>query len=103
VKSKAGVNISVVTAEERTIKRRSSISFTDLPSTVPSIHLDTDFKTDLKIDEYSPSGSTASASVESFVQPETQDQLPPLPAGIHPTGPPASLPPLREYSGDDTV
>jgi hypothetical protein len=103
MKSKAGVNVSVVTTGERTIKRRSSISFTDLPSTVPSIGLDTEFKTDLKIEEYSRSGTMSSASMESFVEPLAQDQLPPLPAGIHPTVPSASLPSLREHSGDDAV
>jgi len=105
VKSKGGVNVSVVTTGDltRTDKRRSSVSFSDQPSTVPSISLATDFKSDLKVEEYSPSNSMASASVESFIDPAMHDQLPDLPAGIQSTFPPASFLPLRTHSGAEAV
>jgi hypothetical protein len=81
VKSKGGITVSVVTTGDPADKRRSSVSFADRLSTVPSISLATDFKDDLKIEEYSPSNTMASASVESFIDPAIQDQLPALPAG----------------------
>jgi pheromone a factor receptor len=105
VKSKGGITVSVITSGDSADRRRSSISFDDQPSTIPSISLTTDFKTDLKVEEYSPSDSMTSVSVESFIEPAMmQDQLPDLPAGIQPTFPPASFPPLRaHYAGAEAV
>jgi hypothetical protein len=99
MKSKGGVTVSVVTTgDQADRRRRSSISFDDRPSTVPSISLATDFKTDLKLEEFSPSNSMASESVESFIEPAIQDQLPALPAGTQPR-----FPPLRTHSGFEAV
>jgi len=104
VKSKGGINISVVTTDDPMDRRRSSVSFDDQPSTIPSISFTTDFKTDLKVEEFSPSDSMTSVSVESFIEPTMmQDQLSDLPAGIQPRFPPASFPPLRAYSGAEAV
>jgi hypothetical protein len=103
VKSKAGITVSVVTTGgDLTDRRRSSISFADHPSTIPSISL-TDVKTDLKIEEFSPSDSMTTASVESFIEPPMQDQLPALPAGIQPNFPSAPFPPLHTHSGAEAV
>jgi pheromone a factor receptor len=106
VKSKAGITVSVVTTDNdsETDRRRSSVSFAEQPSTIPSISLTTDFKSDLKVEEFSPSDSMDSASVESFIEPAMmQDQLPALPAGIQPTLPRASSPPLRTHPGAEAV
>jgi hypothetical protein len=103
VKSKGGISVSVVTTGDTLDHRRSSVSFADQPSAAPSISLATDFKTDLKVDEFSPSDSLTSASVESFIDPAMHDQLPALPAGTQPRFPPASFPPLRTHSGADAV
>jgi hypothetical protein len=70
---------------------------------MPSIALTTDVNTDLKVEGFSPSDSMTSASVESVIEPTMQDQLPGLPAGIQPTFPPASFPPLRAHSGAEAV
>jgi len=102
VKSKGGITVSVVTSGHPTDRRRSSISFDDQPSTIPSISL-TDVKTDFKIEQFSPSNSMASASVESFIEPAIQDQLPALQAGFQPQFTPASFPPLRTHSGAEAV
>lgn len=98
MKSKGGITVSVVTTGDPIDRRRSSVSFADQPSTIPSISLTTDFKSDLKVEEFSPSDSMSSVSVESFIEPAMQDQLPALPAGIQPTFPPASFPPLRTHT-----
>jgi hypothetical protein len=99
MKSKGGVTVSVVTTgDQADRRRRSSISFDDRPSTVPSISLATDFKTDVKLEEFSPSNSMASESVESFIEPAIHDQLPALPAGAQPR-----FPPLRTHSGFEAV
>jgi hypothetical protein len=103
MKSKGGINVSVVTTGNTTDRRRSSVSSDGQPSTIPSISLNTDFKSDLKVEEFSPEDSMSSVSVESFIEPAMQDQLPALPAGIHPTFPPASVPPLRTHSGAEAV
>lgn len=103
VKSKGGVTVSVVTTGDTKENRRSSVSFADQPSTVPSISLDADFKTDLKVEEFSPSDSMNSTSVDSFIEPAIQDQLPALPAGTRPTLPPASFLPLHTHSGAEAV
>ena len=104
MKSKAGINVSIVTTGDETDRRRSSVSFAEQTSAIPSIHLTTDFKSDIKIEEFSPSDSMDSASVESFIEPAMHDQLPALPAGIiQPTYPRASFPPLRTHSGPEAV
>jgi len=93
VKSRPGITVSVVTTGDETDKRRSSVSFSDHPSVIPSISL----TTDLKIEDYSPSESMTSASVESF----EEDQLPALPAGIQQKAFPASI--SRPHSGVNAV
>jgi pheromone a factor receptor len=104
--SKGGITISVVTSGETTVNRRSSVSFADRHSTIPSISLTTDdYKNDLKIEEYSPSDSRSSASVESFIESAImQDRLPDLPAGIiQPMFSPASFPRSHTHSGAEAV
>ncbi|KAH9964859.1 pheromone A receptor-domain-containing protein [Russula dissimulans] len=63
MKSKGGINVSVVTASGD--KRNSTVSFSDQLS-IPSISLGSDLKPDFKIEEYSPTDSVASPSVDSF-------------------------------------
>jgi len=72
MKSKSGINVSVVTASGD--KRNSTVSFTDQLS-LPSISLASDLKPDFKIEEYSPSDSVESDSIDSF-ESESQRRSP---------------------------
>jgi hypothetical protein len=72
MKSKGGINVSVVTASGD--KRNSIDSFTDQLS-IPSISLGSDLKSDFKIEEYSPTDSVASPSLDSF-ESEPNDRSP---------------------------
>ena len=103
MKSKGGITVSVVTTGDLADRRRSSVSFADQPSTVPSIAFTTDYKNDLKIDEFSPSNSMAKDSVESFIEPAMQDQLPALPAGSQPNSRRVSFPLARPHTGAEAV
>ena len=91
------ISVSVVTTSGK--KRDSILSFTDQLS-IPSISLPSDLKPDLKIEEYSPSDSTASSSKESleFGQQGALHQLVTLPAL-----PSASVPPHHADSTNPTV
>jgi len=92
--SKGGLKISVTTSGHR---RDSMLSFSDQLS-IPSISLAGDYKPDLKIEEYSPSDSTASSSVG---EPETRAPSPePV---ILPAIPPASVPPHFPDSAKATI
>ena len=97
MKSKGGVTVSVVTASGD--KRDSTLSFSDQLS-IPSIALTSDLKADFKIEEYSPTDSMASSSVDRFEH-ETRGPSP-QPMVILPAVPPASVPPhlSRAYSSD---
>jgi Pheromone A receptor len=108
MKRKDGVAVVVVRTGGDN-KRKSSVSFIDRSST-PSIA--GDVKPEFKIKKYSPSNSVASSSVESFDDPERQRQSTPLPPGIMPAVPPASVSPhlpdetkstVRAYAGLDAV
>jgi|SRR5712672_3177948 len=88
MKSKGGINVSVVTASGD--KRNSTISFTDQLS-IPSISHESDLKADFKIEEYSPSDSVGSDSVNSF-EPEPQGRPPQLDATIPTVDPGSDLP-----------
>jgi pheromone a factor receptor len=103
MKSKGGVTVSVVTTGD---KRDSTVSFTDQLS-IPSLSIASDLKPDFKIEEYSPTDSLASSSVDSFGSEQPTD-LPELNMTT-PAVPPASVPPshpdttkstIRAYSGD---
>ncbi|KAF8468714.1 STE3-domain-containing protein [Russula ochroleuca] len=107
---KSGVTVTVVRTTRS--KRSSSVS-TDQPSTLSiSSGIASDINPELKIEQYSPSNTVTSSSVESFDELRMQGQ-PTMPAGvIMPTVPPASVPPhfpdriestMRAYSGVDTV
>jgi pheromone a factor receptor len=109
MKNKGGVTVSVVTASGD--KRDSMASFADRLS-IPSISYASDLKPDFKVEEYSPSDSIASSSVDTF-EPETRGP-PSHPVTILPAVPPASVPPhlldstkttIRAYSSEaaDTV
>jgi pheromone a factor receptor len=87
MKSKGGVKVSVVTSSGN--KRDSIDSFTDQLS-IPSISLASDLKPDLKIEQFSPTNSTASSSVCGFEQEIRRPS--PEPATL-PAVPPASVPP----------
>jgi hypothetical protein len=96
---KAGdVSVSVVTTSGN--KRDSISSFADRLS-IPSISLASDFKPDIKIEEYSPTDSMASSSMDSFelgpqgVSHQAVVTLPVLP--------PASVPPHHAESAELTV
>jgi hypothetical protein len=92
VKGKGDISASVVTGGSSfPNKRRSSDSLTDHPS-IPSIYIADDVETDFKIEQYSPSSTVASTSVESFDEPKLQGYST-LTVGIMPIAPPASVPP----------
>jgi hypothetical protein len=108
VKSKGGVTFFVVTAGGN--KRSSSVLFIGPPST-PSISVAGDLKPDFNIEQYSPSNSMESFTVESLDESRMQGQ-PTLPVVIMPAVPPPSVPPhlpdttksiMRAYSGVDAV
>lgn len=91
---KAGdISVSVVTTSGN--KRDSMSSFADQLS-IPSISIASDFKTDIKIEEYSPTDTMASSSMDSF---EASHQ----PVVTLPVLPPASVPPHHADSADLTV
>jgi hypothetical protein len=112
VKSKCGVTFLVVTTGGS--KRTSNVLLIDRPS-IPSISLAEDLQPDFKSEQYSPSNSLESFSVESFDEPRMQGQSTPrstLPVVIMPTIPPPSVPPhlpdttkstMRAYSGIHAV
>jgi hypothetical protein len=96
--SKGGVKVSVVTASGD--KRDSMVSFTDRLS-IPSISYASDLKTDFKIEEYSPSDSIASSSVDSL-EPGTRGPSP-QPAVILPPVPPVYVAPHLPDSTKPTI
>ena len=94
------MKISVVTASGD--RRDSMLSFSDQLS-IPSISLAGDLKPDFKIEEHSPSDSTASSSLFE------QETRAPSPEPVMPALPPPSVPPhfpdsttmiIRPYSGE---
>jgi len=92
--NKGGLKISVTTSGDR---RDSMLSFSDQLS-IPSISLAGDLKSDLKIEELSPSDSTASSSM---FEPGTRGPSPePV---ILPSIPPASVPPHFPDSTKATI
>jgi hypothetical protein len=109
MKNKNGVAVVVVRTGGDN-KRISSVSSVDLTS-IPSVSIAGDVKPEFKIEQFSPSNSVASSSVESLDDPEIQRQSI-LPPGIMPAVPPASVLPhfpdktkstVRAYSGIDAV
>jgi hypothetical protein len=110
VKSNGGITVAVVKRGGE--KQESRISLTD-QSSIPSISVANGHKQpDFKVEQFSPSNTMTSPSVESFHEPETQDQ-PTMPVVvIVPTAPPATVPPhfpettrstLRACSSYDAV
>jgi hypothetical protein len=108
MRRKGEVSVSVVTTSRN--RRDSLDSFTDQLS-IPSISIPGDFKTDIKIEEYSPSGSMASSSRGSL-ELGPHDNASHRPVVTLPTLPSASVPPhhndpteiiVRAYSGDNAV
>ena len=72
VKSNGGITVAVVKRGGE--KRDSRISLTD-QSSIPSISVANGHKQpDFKVEQFSPSNTVTSPSVESFHEPETQDQ-----------------------------
>jgi len=104
MKNKGEISVSVVTSSGN--KRDSFSSFADQLS-IPSISIPSDFKPDMKIEEFSPSDSMASSSTDSFESgPQDASHLPVV---TLPAIPPASVPPhhadspelvVRAYSSD---
>jgi hypothetical protein len=103
-------DIAVSVAKTISDKCRSGVLFSDQLS-IQTISIDGDIESDLKIEEYSPSRTVTSSSVESLeLKMKGQSAMP---AGIiMPTAPPASVPPhsqdtiqstLRPCSGIDAV
>jgi pheromone a factor receptor len=97
MKNKGEISVSVTTSGN---KRDSMSSFADQLS-IPSISLPSGFKPDMKIEEYSPTDSMASSSMDSL-------ELERHRASHHgvvtlPTLPPASVPPHRPDSVEVTV
>jgi hypothetical protein len=98
MKNKGEISVSVVTTSGN--KRDSILSFTDRLS-IPSISIPTDFKPDIKIEEFSPSDSMASSSVDSFeLGPQGASHQPMV---TLPAIPPASVPPHHADSTELTV
>lgn len=100
MRSKGGVKVSVVTSSGN--KRDSLDSFADQLS-IPSISVASDLKPDLKIEQFSPTNTTASSSVAGF-QPETRCPSPDLPAvppaSVPPHFPDSTKPTIRAYSSE---
>jgi hypothetical protein len=102
--NKADISVSVVTSSGN--KRDSIDSFSDQLS-IPSLSiggggdLKTDLKTDIKIEEYSPSDSMASSSIEILeLGPQDASHQPVV---TLPAIPPASVPPHHVDSTELTV
>jgi hypothetical protein len=91
VKSNGGIAVTVVKTGGK--KRDSDISLTD-QSSIPSISIaDGHKKSDSGVEQFSPSNTVTSSSVESLHESKAQDQ-PTMPAVIiMPTAPPATVPP----------
>ena len=92
MKNKGEVNISVTTRRNR---RDSFASFADQLS-IPSIAIPNDLKPDIKIDEYTPTGSMSSSSVEGLNV--TLPVLPPT--SVSPYHADSTEPTVPPYSGD---
>lgn len=98
MKNKGEVSVSVVTTSGN--KRDSIDSFADQLS-IPSISIPSNFKSDIRIEEYSPSDSIASTSKDSF---ELGPQDAPHQMVVTlPTIPPTSVPPHHTDSTEPTV
>lgn len=100
--NKGDISVSVVTTSGN--KRDSIDSFSDqlsIPSLTLGSDLKTDIRTDIKIEEYSPSDSMASSSIETLEigQQDASHQ----PAVTLPAIPPASVPPHHADSTEPTV
>lgn len=103
MKNKGEFDISVTTSRN---KRDSKLSFTDQLS-IPSISLPTDLRSDIKIEEFSPSNTMASSSSDSLeLGPRGASHLevvtlPALPAASVPPHHADSIEPtVRAYSSD---
>jgi len=96
MKNKGDVSISVVATSRN--KRDSMLSFTDQLS-IPSISIPNDLKSDIKIEEFSPSetmvSSTSTDSLDHGASHLTVVALPALP--------PSSVPPHHADSAEPTV
>jgi hypothetical protein len=113
VKNNGAIAVTVVKTSLE--KQDSSISQFSLThqSSIPSISIANDHKNpDFRVEQFSPSNTVTSSSVESFHESKTQDQTTMPAKAIMPTAPPATVPPhfpettrsiLRAYSGYDAV
>ena len=98
MKSKGEISVSVVTTSGN--NRDSILSFSDQLS-IPSISIPGDLKTDTKIEEYSPTDSMASSSIDSLeLGPHDASHLPVV---TLPAIPPASVPPHHTDSTEQTI
>jgi len=93
-------------------KQDPSISLTNQSSILSVSIANGHDKTDFKVEQFSPSNTVTSSSVESFHESKTQDQSTMPVMVIMPTAPPATVPPhfpettrstLRAYSSYDAV
>lgn len=103
MRNKGEISVSVVTTSGK--RRDSILSFTDQLS-IPSISLPSDYKPDLKIQDFSPTDTMASTSKDSL-ELGSQDvsyqvvDLPALPPSSVPPHHPDSIEPtIRAYSSD---
>jgi hypothetical protein len=98
MKNKGEASVSVVTTSGN--KRDSIDSFTDQIS-IPSISIPSNFKPDIKVEEFSPSDSMASSSKDTFeLGPQGASHQPVV---TLPAIPPASVPPHHADSTELTV
>jgi len=98
MKNNGEISVSVVTTSGK--KRDSILSFTDQLS-IPSISIPNDFKSDIKIEEFSPSDTMASSSIDSLdLGPQGALHRPVV---TLPSIPPASVPPHHADSTELTV
>jgi hypothetical protein len=110
VKSNGGITVAVVKRGGE--KQDSSISIAD-QSSIPSISIANGHeKLEFGVEQFSPSNTVTSSSVESFHESKMQDQSTMPAVVIMPTAPPATVPPhfpettrstLRAYSSYDAV
>jgi hypothetical protein len=110
VKSNGGITVAIVKRGGE--KQDSSISIAD-QSSIPSISIANGHeKPDFGVEQFSPSNTVTSSSVESFHESKMQDQSTMPAVVIMPTAPPATVPPhlpettqstLRAYSSYDAV
>jgi hypothetical protein len=110
VKSNGGIPVTVVKTGGE--KQDLSISLTN-QSSIPSISIANGHeKPDFRVEQFSPSNTVTSSSVESFHESKAQDQSTMPAVVIMPTAPPATVPPhfpetarstLRAYSSYDAV